>query len=77
MTSKGVKELVGKVRPSFRRSFKAADKLHFILRQLRVMTDQCRISKLELKRLQRCEMKGQDAARLAGVLAQRPAAGVP
>jgi hypothetical protein len=51
-------------------SFKACDKLQFILRQLRAMTVTVPLSPLEL---QRCEMKGQDAARLAGVLAQCPA----
>ena len=40
------------------------------MRQLTTLTAQCRISTLELPS---CEMKGQDAERLAGVLAQCPA----
>ncbi len=47
-----------------------AEKLQFVLRQLSALTAQCRISTLELPR---CEMKGQDAERFAGVLAQCPA----
>ena len=79
-TSKGVKEAVDKmclpavVRLS--RSFwddprncTAPEKLPFVLRQLKELTAQCRIRTLELPR---CEMKGQDAERLAGVLAQCP-----
>jgi hypothetical protein len=48
----------------------AAEKVQLVLRQLTALTSQCRISILELPR---CEMKGQDAERLAGVLAQCPA----
>ena len=39
------------------------------MRQLTLMTDWCLISTLELPR---CDMKGQDAERLAEVLAQCP-----
>ena len=42
-------------------------KLEFVLRQLAAMTAWCRITTLELPE---CQMKGQDAERLAGVLAQ-------
>ena len=45
----------------------ATAKLQFVLRQLSALTAQCRISTLELPR---CEMIGQDAERLAGVLSQ-------
>ena len=45
-------------------------KLQFVLRQLAAMTARCLITTLELPY---CEMKGQDAARLAEVLAQCPA----
>jgi Ran GTPase-activating protein (RanGAP) involved in mRNA processing and transport len=80
-TSKRVKELVDKMRlPAvvrLRRSFwddarngTDAEKLTFVMRQLLVMTARCRITTLELPR---CEMKGQDAERLAGVLEQCPA----
>ena len=80
-TSKRVKEVVGKMRmPAFvrlSRSFWSearngtdAEKLKFVMKQLPLMTAQCRISTLELPR---CDMKGQDAERLAGVLAQCPA----
>ena len=47
-----------------------AKPLEFVLRQLAAMTGWCRISTLELPR---CDMKGQDADNLAGVLAQCPA----
>ncbi len=73
-TSKRVKEAVDKMRlPAvvrLRRSFwgdarngTAAEKLQFVMRQLALMTACCRISTLELPR---CDMKGQDAERLAG-----------
>jgi hypothetical protein len=42
----------------------------FVLRQLTLMTAWCRITTLELPR---CDMEGQNAERLAGVLAQCPA----
>ena len=45
------------------------DKLKFVLRQLAAMTACCRITTLELPD---CEMVGQDAEILAGVLVQRP-----
>jgi hypothetical protein len=48
----------------------AAEKLKFVMRQLPLMTSWCRISTLELSE---CDMKGQDAAWLAGVPAQGPA----
>jgi hypothetical protein len=44
--------------------------LEFVLRQLAAMTARCLITTLELRDI---EMKGQDAERLAGVLAQCPA----
>jgi hypothetical protein len=80
-TSKRVKEVVDKMRlPAvvrLSRSFwddarngTAAEKLTFVMRQLLVVTARCRITTLELPR---CEMKGQDAGRLAEVLAQCPA----
>ena len=80
-TSKRVREVVDKMRlPAvvrLSRSFwddtrngTAAEKLKFVMRQLALMTVWCRISTLELPR---CDMKGQDAERLAGVLAQCPA----
>ena len=80
-TSKRVKELVDKMRlpavvrlsSSFwgdARNGTAAEKLQVVMRQLPALTAQCRISTLELPN---CEMKGQDAERLAGVLAQCPA----
>jgi Ran GTPase-activating protein (RanGAP) involved in mRNA processing and transport len=80
-TSKRVREVVDKMRlPAvvrLRWSFwddarngTAAEKLQVVMRQLAALTAQCRISTLELPR---CEMKGQDAERLAGVLAQCPA----
>ena len=80
-TSKRVKEVVDKMRlPAvvrLSRSFwgdarngtKEA-KIEFVLRQLAAMTARCRITTLELPK---CEMKGQVAERLAGVLAQCPA----
>ena len=81
MTSKTVKEVVDKMRLptvvrlslSFwgdARNGTAAEKLQVVMRQLTALTAQCRISTLELPR---CEMKGQDAERFAGVLAQCPA----
>jgi hypothetical protein len=89
MTSKRVKETVDKARPSavvrWRMSFldakfsgKAAEKLAFVLRQLTAMTDWCRITTIELffdedRRRHPCVIKGQDAKRLARVLAQCPA----
>jgi hypothetical protein len=48
----------------------AAEKLQLVMRHLTLMTVPCRISKLKLPR---CDVKGQDAERLAGVLAQCPA----
>jgi hypothetical protein len=80
-TSKIVKEVVDKMRlPAvFRlnRSFwddarngTAAEKRQFAMRQLTVATSWCRITTLELPRV---EMEGQDAERLAEVLAQCPA----
>jgi Ran GTPase-activating protein (RanGAP) involved in mRNA processing and transport len=48
----------------------AAEKLQFVFKQLAALTAQCCISTIKLPR---CEMKGQDAERLAGVLAQCPA----
>jgi hypothetical protein len=47
-----------------------AEKLQFVMRQLPLITAWCRIRTLELPR---CGMTGQDAERLAGVLAQSPA----
>jgi hypothetical protein len=56
------------------RNGSAKAKRQFVLRQLAAMTaktnSRCRISTLELLD---CDMKGQDAKRLAGVLAQCPA----
>jgi hypothetical protein len=80
-TSKRVKEVVDKMWPPavvrLSRSFwddarngTSTEKLQFVLRQLTALTTQCCISTLELPR---CEMKGQDAEKLAGVLAQCPA----
>jgi hypothetical protein len=79
-TSKKIKEVVDKMRlpavvclSSFsddaRNDTKSA-KLQFVLRQLAAMTARCLITTLELPE---CERKGQDAERLAGVLAQCPA----
>jgi hypothetical protein len=45
-------------------------KLEFVLRQLAATTAWCSITTLELPK---CDMKGQDAERLAGVLAHCPA----
>jgi hypothetical protein len=81
-TSKRVKEAVDKMRlPAVvrlsstfwddARNGTAAEKLKLVVRQLVVVTARwCRISTLELPR---CEMKGPDAERLAGVLGQCPA----
>ena len=80
-TSKRVKEVVDKMRlPAvvrLSRSFwddarngTGEAKLEFVLRQLAAMTAWCQITALELPK---CAMKGQDAERLAGVLAQCPA----
>jgi hypothetical protein len=78
-TSKRVKEVVDKMRlpavvrlsrrfwQDTRNGTKEA-KLEFVFRQLAAMT--ARITTLELPK---CGMKGQDAERLAGVLAQCPA----
>jgi hypothetical protein len=50
---------------------KTQAKLEFVLRQLAAMDSaRCLITTLELKK---CEMRGQDAERFAGVLAQCPA----
>jgi Ran GTPase-activating protein (RanGAP) involved in mRNA processing and transport len=80
-TSKRVKEVVDKMRlPAvvrLSRSFwddarngTEEAKLELVLRQLAAMTARCLITTLELPD---CKMKGQDAERLAGVLAQCPA----
>jgi Leucine-rich repeat (LRR) protein len=80
-TSKRVKEVVDKMRlPAgvrLSRSFwddarngTEKAKLEFVFRQLAAMLARCLITTLELPK---CEMKGQDAARLAEVLAQCPA----
>jgi hypothetical protein len=80
-TSKRVKDAVDKMRlPAvvrLSRSFwddarngTEKAKLEFVLRQLAAMTARCLITTLELPR---CDMKGQDVERLAGVLAQCPA----
>ncbi len=75
-TSKRVKEVVDKmrlpavVRLSWRFWATPAEKLQFVMRQLPLITAWCRISTLALPR---CDMRGQDAERLAGVLAQCPA----
>jgi len=79
-TSKRVKEVVDKMRLpavvrlsrrfwSNGRNGTATEKLQFVLRQLTPLTTS-RISTLDLHQ---CAMKGQDAERLAGVLAQCPA----
>ncbi len=52
------------------RNDRAAEKLQLLLRKLTFMSTRCLISTLELPS---CNMKGQDAERLAGVLAQCPA----
>jgi hypothetical protein len=80
-TSKRVREVVDKMRlPAVvrlsRRFWDDARngteeaKLQFVLRQLTGMSAGCLITTIELPD---CEMKGQDAERLAGVLAQCPA----
>ena len=80
-TSKRVKEAVDKMRlPAvvrLSRSFwadarngMAAEKLQLLTRQLTLMSARCHIITLELSR---CDMRGHDAERLAGVLAQCPA----
>jgi hypothetical protein len=80
-TSKRVKEVVDKMRlPAvvrLSRSFwndarngTGEAKLQFVLRQLAAMTAWCRITTLELPN---CKIIGQDAERLAEVLAQCPA----
>jgi hypothetical protein len=80
-TSKRVKELVDKmllpavVRLSRgfwddARNRTEAEKRQFMFGQLTIMTAWCIISTLELPE---CDMKGQEAERLAGVLAQCPA----
>jgi hypothetical protein len=79
-TSKRVKEVVDKMlRPAVvrlsmgfwycARNSTEETKLQFVLRQLAAMTAR-RITTLELPK---CDMKGQDAERLAGVLAHCPA----
>jgi hypothetical protein len=80
MTSKPVKNAVDKLRPPaivrLSRAFLAnevcckRERLLHILTALEKMTSRCRITILDLKN---CGMSGQDAGRLAGVLAQRPA----
>jgi hypothetical protein len=81
MTSKRIKEVVDKMRPPAvvrlsrvfwgdARNGTAAEKLRFVFRQLTALAARCRISTLELWH---CEMQGQDAERLAGVLVQCPA----
>jgi hypothetical protein len=79
-TSKRVKKVVDKMRlPAvvrLSRSFRDARngtkraKLQFVFMQLAAITARCRITTLELLR---CDMKGQDVERFAGVLAQCPA----
>jgi hypothetical protein len=80
-TSKKVREVVDKMRlPAvvrLSRSFwddarngTGEAKLEFVWRQLAAMTARCLITTLALPK---CEMKGQDQERLAGVLAQCPA----
>jgi hypothetical protein len=88
MTSKRFKELVDKLRPpvvvrwslSFledERNGTAAEKLKLVFRQLAALSARSRITKLELffdaVHTRPCTIKGQDAKRLAGVLAQCPA----
>ena len=80
MTSKPVKNAVDKLRPPaivrLSRAFLDAvvcckrERLLHILTELEKMTSRCRITILDLKN---CGMSGQDAERLAGVLAQCPA----
>jgi hypothetical protein len=80
-TSKRVKEVVDKMRLyavvrlswslwNDARNGTAAEKLQVVMRQLPLMTGWCRITTLALPD---CDMEGQDAERLAGVLAQCPA----
>jgi hypothetical protein len=80
-TSKRVKEVVDKMRlPAvvcLSRSFwddarngTGEAKVEFVVRQLAALTARCLITTLELPE---CEMKGEDAERLAGVLGQCPA----
>jgi hypothetical protein len=80
-TSKRVKEAVDKMRlPAVvrlsrgfcddARNGTGEAKLEFVLRQLAAMTARCLITTLELPK---CEIKGQEAGRLAEVLAQCPA----
>jgi hypothetical protein len=88
ITSKRFKELVDKMRPPvavrWRMSFlederngTAAEKLRLIFRQLAAFSARSRITTLELcyhgAFTYPCRIKGQDAERLAGVLAQCPA----
>jgi hypothetical protein len=81
MTSKRFKELVDKLRPpvfvrwslSFledERNGPAAEKLKLVFKQLAALLARSRITKLDTRR---CTIKGQDAKRLAGVLAHCPA----
>ena len=77
MTSKPVKNAVDKLRPPaivrLSRTFLDTvvcckrERLLHILTELEKMTSRCRITILDL---QKCGMSGQDARRLAGVLAQ-------
>ena len=80
MTSKRVKELVDRIHPPadvrLRRSFvddklngTASEKQWRILAQLATMPKNCRIIRLDLPN---CQMRGQNAERLVGVLAQCP-----
>ncbi len=80
-TSKRVKEVVDKMRlPAvvrLSRSFwvdarngTVAERLAHIFAQLTTMATRCSITRLELPR---CQIQGQDAERLAGVLAECPA----
>jgi hypothetical protein len=80
-TTKRVKEVVDKMRlpaivrlsTSFwddARNGTTATKLKFVMRQLTLMTAWCRITTLELPL---CDINGQDAERLAGVLVLCPA----
>ena len=80
MTSKPVKNAVDKLRPPaivrLSRAFLDAvvcckrERLLHILTELEKMTSLCRITILDVEN---CGMSGQDAERLAGVLAQCPA----
>ena len=80
MTSKPVKNAVDKLRPPaivrLSRAFLDAvvcckrGRLLHILTELEKMTSRCRITILDVDK---CGMSGQDAERLAGVLAQCPA----